>query len=964
MKRFLTLCFAIMLTGQAMAGSFTIGNLMYTITGANTVSVGQISQYNKPDGDLVIPAEVENEGVKYAVTALDRNAFFDCNDVTSVTIPNSVTTIGAFAFEDCYSLTEINVESSNKQYESENGVLFNKGKTTIVRYPAGKIGTYTIPNSVTSIGEYAFECCNGITSVTIPNSVTSIGDCALVGCSKLAEINVESANTKYASEDGVLFDKKKVAIVCCPAGKTGAYTIPNSVRTIGDYAFFGCICLTSVTIPQSYTTIGKNAFLCVKNIVYGDSATGKPWGALTVNGIIDGDFIYSDNAKKNLTAYIGNGGNVVIPNLVRTIGNFAFYNCCNLTSVSIPNSVTSIGESAFRGCSGLTSVTIGNSVTSIGVCAFEYCSSLTSVTIPNSVTTIDAIAFKYCSGLTSVSIPNSVTRICEGAFSYCRCLTSVNIPSSVTSISSYAFSGCIGLISVNIPSSVTSISSYAFSGCSGLTSVTIPNSVTSIGNGAFQYCSGLTSVTISNSVTSIGNGAFSSCSKLTEINVESANTKYTSENGVLFNKDKTTIVCYPAGKTGTYTIPNSVTSIGNEAFGFCSNLTSVNIPNSVTSIGSYAFYNCSGLTSIVYDGTRAPTIGTDAFKSVNSSVKVCVPENYTSEYFGGFSVYKGHNKETDQAVSPTCTETGLTEGVHCSNCGRVFVAQQEIAATGHSYSTAVTAPTCTEIGFTTHSCTVCDYTYNSDTIAAQGHTEVADAAVAATCTAAGKTEGKHCSVCHTVLVAQEVIPAGHKADSVVFENVVAATRTAAGSYDSVVYCSVCRVELSRTTVNVPQILAESIKLASKPNKVEYKQGEALDVKGGKITIGYTDKSTEDFEILAGWVSGFDSQKVGEQKLTITFESVSSTLTTTFNVTVSKEDDNTAIDEDAANAVNIYAYQNVIVVENADAEIYVYDAMGRLVERNIGNNSRTEIRMNNAGVYIVKVGNTAKRVMVK
>ena len=136
------------------------------------------------------------------------------------------------------------------------------------------------------------------------------------------------------------------------------------------------------------------------------------------------------------------------------------------------------------------------------------------------------------------------------------------------------------------------------------------------------------------------------------------------------------------------------------------------------------------------------------------------------------------------------------------------------------------------------------------------------------------------------------------------------------------------------------------------------------MKGGKITIGYSDKSTEDYEILTGWVSGFDSQKVGKQTLTVKFEAVSSTLTTTFDVTVSaKVDDNTAIDEDAASKVNIYAYQNVIVVENANAEIYVYDAMGRLVERNIGNNSRTEIRMNNAGVYIVKVGNAAKRVMV-
>ncbi|MBO7495614.1 MAG: bacterial Ig-like domain-containing protein, partial [Salinivirgaceae bacterium] len=177
---------------------------------------------------------------------------------------------------------------------------------------------------------------------------------------------------------------------------------------------------------------------------------------------------------------------------------------------------------------------------------------------------------------------------------------------------------------------------------------------------------------------------------------------------------------------------------------------------------------------------------------------------------------------------------------------------------------------------------------------------------------------------------------------------------------------VCHVELTRTTVEVPQILAETIKLTSKPNKVDYKQGEALDVKGGKIAIGYSDKSTEEFEILAGWVSGFDSQKVGEQKLTVTFESVSSTLTTTFNVTVSKEDDNTAIDETAAE-ISIYAYNSTIVVEAADAiegEIAVFDVNGRMVVKTLAAGSRTEIQMQREGLYIVRVGNQAKRVVIK
>ena len=250
-----------------------------------------------------------------------------------------------------------------------------------------------------------------------------------------------------------------------------------------------------------------------------------------------------------------------------------------------------------------------------------------AVVIENGVTSVGAGAFSDFSYLTEVTIPNSVTSIGGGAFSDCSSLTSVTIPNTVTNIGFQAFFCCSSLTSITIPSSVTSIDNYAFQGCSSLTSVSIPNSVTSIGYGLFQDCSSLTSVTIPSSVTSISESAFSGCSSLKEINVAIDNTEFSSLGGVLFSKDKSELILCPQRKTGSYTIPNSVTSVSDSAFFYCSSLTSITIPksvtsighdsfcgcssltnitipNSVTSIGDWAFYNCSSLKDVYYGGTK------------------------------------------------------------------------------------------------------------------------------------------------------------------------------------------------------------------------------------------------------------------------------------------------------------------------------------------------------------------------
>jgi hypothetical protein len=284
--------------------------------------------------------------------------------------------------------------------------------TVITRY-SGKGGNVIIPNNVTGIdgGGFAETL---ITSVTIPNSVTSIGMSAFAMCPNLTAINVDSDNANYSSADGVLYNKNKTVLIQCPAGKTGALTIPSSVTSIGISAFFYCAKLTGVTIPNSVTKI--------------------EWGVF--------------RECTGLTS-------VTIPNGVIKIEDNTFSGCTRLVSVSIPNSVTSIGASAFNGCSSLKNVTLPN-ITSISEETFTGCKSLTSITIPNSVTKIERGAF--CNtGLTNVTIPNRVARIegiermgsnYGGVFENCSILASVTIGSVVTYIGAAAFEGCRSLASV------------------------------------------------------------------------------------------------------------------------------------------------------------------------------------------------------------------------------------------------------------------------------------------------------------------------------------------------------------------------------------------------------------------------------------------------------------------------------------------------------------------------------------
>ena len=541
---------------------------------------------------------------------------------------------------------------------------------------------------------------------------------------------------------------------------------------------------------------------------------------------------------------------VVIEQAVTSIGYRAFYGCSSLTSITIPEGVTRIGNSAFYGCSRLASLFFNGDAPTIDTTAFidvnavafypagnatweskklDYGGTLywsamelnteiiaTSIcgenmmwqlskggvlTIKGSgtfkdftlwesykpmiqqvifsaaieVPTIPANSFYRYQHLRTITLPDSVTSIGDYAFYGCSSLTSITIPNGVTSIGYRAFSGCSSLTSITIPEGVTSIGSWAFSGCNSLTSITIPNGVTSIGDDAFSGCSSLTSIIIPDSVTSIGNRAFMDCTSLTSV-----------------------------------TIPDGVTSIGGRAFEDCTSLTSITIPESVTSIGDKAFGSCNSLKVVAFLGEK-PSINSSAFAGVTADAYY--PESLDSDsswkksgalsgyggtlnwnpwYTLGDNLFCEHVLE-DTVVPPTCT-WGYT--LHKCACGYSYRTDFE-PGSGHDMITDAAVPaTCTETGLTEGShCLRCDYKIAQEVTPKLGHDMITDAAVPATCTETGLTEGSHCSRCDYKIAQQATPKLGH---DMITDAAVPATCTETGLTEGS-HCSRCDYKVAQQT---------------------------------------------------------------------------------------------------------------------------------------------------------------------
>ena len=650
------------------AYDFNFDDISYDIIeGTNEVRVMKGGRTNTLE--LTIPEEVTNDGTTYRVTEIKESAFSSCRRMTSITLPKSIKKIGknfSSPVIHSYRLAEVHISDiaawCDIEFEDFSANPLYKGASLYLNEE--KITDLVIPDGITSIKNYAFYGCGGLTSVDIPSSVTSMGAHAFSGCENMTavyihdltawfgiEFNLDDEYNEYVY--GRTYANAPNPLYCAHnlylnGEKITDLVIPGNITSIGDGTFMGFSGMTSVTIPNNITSIGKDAF----------------------------------HGCDGLTS-------ITIPNSVTSIGNRAFADCDGLTSVTIPTSITSVNEGVFAYCDGLTSITIPSSVTSIKRNAFYECPNLTAVNINDLAAWCgidteykDDMGFNtsnplvlahnlYLNGekITDLVIPDGVTSIGNYTFMCCTGFTSVTIPNSVTSIGTWAFDGCSNLTAVHIndlaawcnidfstpasnplliapiyqngkkvtdlvvPDGVTRIKYSAFYGCTSLTSVSFPNSLTEIGKYAFHGCTGLTTLDIPNSITRLEQWSFDGCPNLKTVNIHDmaawcnihfmgreANPLSYIHNLSLNGENVTNLV-----------IPEGVTSINHYAFSGCNGITSVELPKSLTNIGIQAFFECTSLTQITIP-SNVTYIGRNAFQGCEYLTSVTFEDGETPLY--------------------------------------------------------------------------------------------------------------------------------------------------------------------------------------------------------------------------------------------------------------------------------------------------------------------------------------------
>lgn len=556
MKKLLTLLLALVATTTLWASDFQSGDLYYNITSSSapyTVEVTYKSvRSNYANATLNIPAQVEHDGITYAVTRIGSKAFAACKSLTSVTISASVVDIAGDAFFNA-ALYKDEANWTDGTLYIDNCLI--SAKTTLS-------GAYNIKEGTRVIAGQAFKSCGSLTAINIPNSVVGIGNAAFSSCSALTSITIPSHVTSI----------KDYTFYRCHALQN--ISIPSTITSIGERAFYECYALSELTIPATVKSMGEAAF-CNCNLL--QSPITIPDGITSI--------------EDSLFSHCWSIPSLTIPNSVTKIGDYAFENCGELKSITIPQSVTSIGGQAFNLCYSLAQIVVeeGNPIYDsrnncnaiIETATNTLLQGSKNTVIPSTVTTIAPYAFSFGATPNHLVIPKSVTNLDYRSFYMCYNLAKIEVESGnpvfdsrdncnaiIETASNNLVLGCASTI---IPNSVTGIGDYAFYGCSELKAIVIPDKVEQIGYGAFYSCYNATSLHLGSGLKSIGDYAFNGCSMLTSV-----------------------------------VIPDNVESIGYYTFMFCRSISYISIGTGVRSSSDNCFYFCSDIKTVICKLTEVP----------------------------------------------------------------------------------------------------------------------------------------------------------------------------------------------------------------------------------------------------------------------------------------------------------------------------------------------------------------------
>ena len=628
----------------------------------------------------------------------------------SFQVPAGVTSIAADAFKYCPGMTGFSVPTDSTQYSvDEKGILYNKSKTTLIACPATYEGSFTVPDTVTTLSAYAFYNCTGLTEVILHEGITTIGDYCFYDCQNLANIPLPDSlqtigshafahlpNQTDADIPATVTSIGTYAFACCPAitsavipegitSVTGIFyqcpnlekvTLPSTIKILGRDCFYECFALKEITVPDTVTVIGANCFWKCENLPNIPLPSGLTqigsWAFAcchnqtdamipkTVTSLGDYAFAYCDAltqaaVPEGITYMAGtfreckNLETVTLPSTIITLGSNCFYDCVNLSQINVPDTVTGIGGNCFRNCEKLPNILLPSGLTILGGAAFYDCPNQTDAMIPNTVTELGDSVFGYCESLSAASIPEGLAVIPDGIFQECTNLESVIIPDSITEIGEAAFSYCSNLVTANIPAGVTIIGDSAFNRCNQLEGLYIPAGLEELGKSAFAYCEQLTDVVIPEAITEIQSNTFMECTNLENV---------TLHDGITLIDNH---AFYECRKLKPFAFPSQLEEIGRYAFWYCNQFEEIVIPASVKKIDECAFRYCMNLRKAVIPGTVEEVTGYTFFECPQLT-EVILGEGLTeiSNY-----MFYACNKLEKVEIPESVTRIGVNAFMHC-----------------------------------------------------------------------------------------------------------------------------------------------------------------------------------------------------------------------------------------------------------------------------------------------------------